>query len=40
VAAARCELAADFIEDPHRMEVLQREARKKIDTAVRHPAPA
>ena len=40
VAAARCELAADFIEDPHRIEVLQREARKKIDTALRRPAPA
>jgi transposase len=35
VAAARCELATDYIEDLRRIDARQREARKKLDAAVR-----
>jgi transposase len=35
VAAARCELAAAYLEDLRRIDAQQREARKKLDAAVR-----
>jgi transposase len=35
VAAARCELAAAYIEDLRRIDAQQRDARKKLDAAVR-----
>jgi transposase len=35
VAAARCELAAAYLEDLRRIDAQQRDARKKLDAAVR-----
>jgi transposase len=35
VAAARCELAAAFLDDLRRIDAQQREVKKKLDTAVR-----
>jgi hypothetical protein len=35
VAAARCELAAAYIEDLRRIDARQRDARRKLDAAVR-----
>ena len=40
VAAARCELAAAFIEDLRGIDARIRETRKKLATAVPRPAPA
>ena len=40
VAAARCELAAAYLEDLRRIDAQLRETRKKLAAAVRRPAPA